>query len=154
MTYMLDEIILARMMTNLHLEFKRALHCHDEGYESDNDYGLPPQIIKPIHVYSIFTTEAFFNLADFTTAPHLISPFTPKHPRTLPFWEGACWHLTFDEMSPPMPETDWGWWRTPSNCRPGYPGVGWKTGTKQLGISLHPSKFIGWLPQLHPHSPP
>ena len=42
MTYMLDEIILGRMMTALDLEFERALHYHHEGYESDNDYRLPP----------------------------------------------------------------------------------------------------------------
>ena len=43
MIYMPDEIILARMMTTLDLEFKRALHYHDEGYESGSDYGLPPE---------------------------------------------------------------------------------------------------------------
>ena len=48
MAYMPDEIILARMMTTLILDFERTLHDHDEGYESDNDYGLPPQITKPI----------------------------------------------------------------------------------------------------------
>ena len=32
MTYMLDEVILARMMTAQDLEFERALHYHDEGY--------------------------------------------------------------------------------------------------------------------------
>ena len=42
MTYMPDGIILARMMTTLDLEFKRALHYHDERYESNNDNGLPP----------------------------------------------------------------------------------------------------------------
>ena len=31
MTYMWGEIILARMMTALDLEFERALHYHDEG---------------------------------------------------------------------------------------------------------------------------
>ena len=41
MTYMPDEIILVRMMTTLDLEFKRALHFHDKGCESNNDYGLP-----------------------------------------------------------------------------------------------------------------
>ena len=39
MTYMPDENILARMMTALDLELKRALHYHDEGHESDNDRG-------------------------------------------------------------------------------------------------------------------
>ena len=46
MNFMPDEIILARMMTTLDLDFKRALHYHDEGYESDNDYGLPSWITK------------------------------------------------------------------------------------------------------------
>ena len=42
MIYMLDEIILARMIDALDLEFEKAMHYHDEGYESNNDYGLPP----------------------------------------------------------------------------------------------------------------
>ena len=48
MTYTQDEIILARMMTTPDMEFERALHCHNEGYKSNNDYGLPLQITKPI----------------------------------------------------------------------------------------------------------
>ena len=93
------------MMTPLDLEFERALHYQDEGYEGDNDHGLPPQIIRPIWVYSIFTTKASFNPVDFATTQCLISPFTPRHPGSLPFWEGICWCLTFDEMPLPMPET-------------------------------------------------
>ena len=61
MTYIPDEIILAKMMTTLHLKFESGLHYHDEGYESNNDYGLQPQIIRHICMYSIFTTEASFN---------------------------------------------------------------------------------------------
>ena len=60
-TNMLDEIVLARIMTALDLEFERATHYHDEGYESDNDYGLPTQVMRPVHVYSVSTTEASFN---------------------------------------------------------------------------------------------
>ena len=60
MTYMLDEIALARMMTALDLEFKKAMHYHDKGYKSDNDYGLPPEVMRPVHIYSVFTTEASF----------------------------------------------------------------------------------------------
>ena len=37
MIYMLDEIILVRMMAALNLEFEKAMHYHDEGYESNND---------------------------------------------------------------------------------------------------------------------
>ena len=40
-TCMLDEIIYATMIITLDLEFERALYNHDEGYEHDNDYGLP-----------------------------------------------------------------------------------------------------------------
>ena len=104
MTYMPDEIIFTRMMTALDLEFKGALHYHDEGYKSNNDYGLQLQITRPIHEYAVFTTEASFNLADFTTAKCPISHFTPRHPRSLPFQEGVCQCLTFDEIPPLMPE--------------------------------------------------
>ena len=41
MIYMPDEIMLTRMMTALDLEFEKAMHYHNEGYESDNNYGLP-----------------------------------------------------------------------------------------------------------------
>ena len=94
------------MMTALDVEFKRALHYHDGGHESDNDYELPPWMTGPICVYSVFTTEASFNPTDFTTAQHTISPFTPRCPRNLSFWEGVCWCLHFDEMPLMMPETD------------------------------------------------
>ena len=73
------------MMTILDLEFERALHYHDEGYESDNDYGLLPHITRLVHVYSVFSAEASFNLADYMAAKGQRSPFTPKHPRGLPF---------------------------------------------------------------------
>ena len=73
MAYMPDEIILVRMMSAPDLEFERALHYHDEGYESDNDYEFLPQITRPICIYSVFTTKTFFDLADFTTAQHLIN---------------------------------------------------------------------------------
>ena len=90
MAYMPDEIVLARMITALDLEFELALHYHNEGYESDNDYGIPPRITRLVCVYSI-------NLTDYTTAKCQLSPFTLRHPRDLPFREGVCWCLTFDE---------------------------------------------------------
>ena len=94
------------MMTTLDLEFKRALHYHDEGYKSNNDYGIPPQITRHIHMYSVFTTEASFNPADFTTAQCPISPLTPRLSRSPPFQEWVCQCLNIKEISPPMPETD------------------------------------------------
>ena len=65
MTNMPDEIVLARIMTTLYLEFERALHYHDEGYESDNDYGLPGQVLRPVHVHSVSKSEASFNPTDY-----------------------------------------------------------------------------------------
>ena len=58
MTYIPDEIVLAKMMTTLNLEFEKALHYHEEEYESDNDYGLPAQVMRPMHIYSVSTTGA------------------------------------------------------------------------------------------------
>ena len=43
-----DEIVLARMMTPLDLEFEKVLYYHDKGYESDNDYRLPAQVMMPV----------------------------------------------------------------------------------------------------------
>ena len=53
MTNMSDEIVLARIITALDLELERALHYQNEGYESDSDYGLPGQVMRPLHVYSV-----------------------------------------------------------------------------------------------------
>ena len=98
-----DEIVLARIMTSLDLEFERALHYRDEGYESHNDYGLPAQVMRPVHVYSVLTTESSFNAADYKGAQCPISPFTTRQPRDgLPFCQGVCQCLTFDKT--PTPE--------------------------------------------------
>ena len=97
-----DEIVLARMMTALDLEFKKALHSHDEGYESDNDYGLPVQVMRHVHIYSVSTTTVSFNPAAYKEAQHSISSFIPRQPRNdLHFHEVVCQHLTFDET--PLP---------------------------------------------------
>ena len=64
MTYMPDEIVLARMLTPLDLEFEMAIHYHDKGHKNDNDYGLSAQVMRPVCIYSVSTTEASFNLAD------------------------------------------------------------------------------------------
>ena len=55
-------------MTALDFEFKRALHHYDKEYESDNDYALPPLIMTPVCMYSMFSAEASLNLTDYTTA--------------------------------------------------------------------------------------
>ena len=75
-THMPDEIVLTRIMTALDLEFKKPLHYHDEGCESDNDYGLQTQVMKPVHVYSVSITEASFN--PLTKREHNV-PSLPSH---------------------------------------------------------------------------
>ena len=77
MIYMPDEIILARMMTALDLEFEKAMHYYDEGYESDNDYELSPQVMRPVCIYSVFTTETTYNPAEYMVTQCPI-PFTPR----------------------------------------------------------------------------
>ena len=39
MVFIPKEIILVRLMSVLDLEFEKAMHYHDEGYEIDNHYG-------------------------------------------------------------------------------------------------------------------
>ena len=105
MNYIPDEIILISIMAALDVEFKWALHYHDEEYETDNDYGLPDPVMRPVHIYLVSTTEASFNPVDYKGAQCPISSFTPRWPRDeLPFCQGVCWWLTFDET--PLPEMD------------------------------------------------
>ena len=78
MTHMPDEKVWARMMTTLDFEFKKTLHYHDEGCESDNGYGLTAQVMRPVHIYSVSTAKASFNPADYKEAQCTISPFTPR----------------------------------------------------------------------------
>ena len=107
MTNMPDEIVWARIMTALDLEFQRALHYHDEGYDSENDYRLPTQVMRPFHVYSVSTTEDSFNPTDYNGAQCPIFPFTPRWSRDeLPFHQRVCQSLTFEEPSPPAVDSD------------------------------------------------
>ena len=72
-----DEIVLARVMTALDLKFEKALHYHDEGYETDKDYELPALAMRPLHIYLVSTTEASFNPTDYKGAQCSISTFRP-----------------------------------------------------------------------------
>ena len=65
MIHMPDRIVLAQIMTSLDLGIQKGLHLHDEGYESDNDHGQPAQVMRPVCIYSVLTTEASFNPADY-----------------------------------------------------------------------------------------
>ena len=48
MTNMPDEFVLAKFMTVLDLEFEIALHYHDEGYDSNKEYGLPGPFMRHV----------------------------------------------------------------------------------------------------------
>ena len=56
----------------------KAMHYYDEGYESNNDYGLPPGVMRPVQVYSAFTTEASYNPAKYMVTQCQIYPFTSR----------------------------------------------------------------------------
>ena len=78
MTHMPNEIVLPRIMTALDFEFEKALHYHDEGYESDNGYGLPAQVMGPVCIYSVSTTEASSNPGNYKGAKCLIFPIMAR----------------------------------------------------------------------------
>ena len=78
MTNMPVEIVFARIMTPLDLEFERALHYHSDRYDSDYDYGLTGPVKRPICIYMVSTTEASFNPTDYKGAQCPTSPFTPE----------------------------------------------------------------------------
>ena len=78
MAYIPDETGLAKIMTALDLEFEKALYYHDKGYESDNDYVPPAQVMRPVCIYSVSITDGSFNPANYKEAQHTISPFMPR----------------------------------------------------------------------------
>ena len=78
-TNMPDETVLASVMIVFDSEFKRALHYHNEGYDSDNDYGLPGPFMRPICIYLVSTTESSFNPTYYKGAQCPTSPFTPRN---------------------------------------------------------------------------
>ena len=97
MANMPDEILLARMMTILTWSLRELYH--DEGYESDNDYGLHPTSQEQTASTPV-SAEASFNPADYTTTQCQLSSFTLRCSRGLSFQEWICQHLTFDEIPP------------------------------------------------------
>ena len=68
MTNMAGEIVLARILTALDLELERVLYYHDEGYDSNDESGLPGLFMRPVHVYLVSTIEASFNPTDYKEA--------------------------------------------------------------------------------------
>ena len=51
MTNMPDETVLPRIVTALDLEIEKALHYHNENYDSDSDYHLPGPFLRPVCIY-------------------------------------------------------------------------------------------------------
>ena len=90
MTCMLDEIVLARMMTAIDLEFKKAMHYHDEGYESDNNYGLPSQVMRPVHIYLVYMTKASFIQLNTRKHSTLSPPSCSDDPEACPSVKGSA----------------------------------------------------------------
>ena len=91
MTNMPEEIVLTWIITALNLEFERALHYNDEGYDSDNDYDLPNPFMRPVCIYLVSLTEPSLNPTNYKGTQGPTSPFTPRQPRDeLPFHQTVC----------------------------------------------------------------
>ena len=70
---MSDEIVLARIMTALNIEFERALIYHHKGYDSDNNYELPGPFMRPVCVYLVLMTVASLNPVNYIRTQDPIS---------------------------------------------------------------------------------
>ena len=104
MTNMLDEIVLARIMMDLDLEFKRALHYSNKGYDSNNDWSAKFSYEAYTHFSSVNNWGLFLPWT-YKGAQCPTTPFTPGWPSDdLCFCQGVCWQLTFDET--PLPKMD------------------------------------------------
>ena len=84
--------------------------------------GSYPKLWRPVCVLlSLYKWGSLSTLLKNTIAQCPTSPFTPRCPRSLLFWEGVCQCLTFDETSPLSPGGGlWGKRRSPK-CGPRWP---------------------------------
>ena len=78
MTNIPDEIVLVKDNDSIRLEFERALHYHDEGCDSDNDYDVPGPSMRPVCIHLVSLTEASLNPTDYKETQGSTSPSTPR----------------------------------------------------------------------------
>ena len=94
-----DQIIMARKEIALDLEFEKAMNYHNEGYESNNDYGLPPHYEAYLCLFNLHNRGLLWlRWIHHNPVPNLT--LHSRHPRSLPFWEGVCQCLAFEEIAP------------------------------------------------------
>ena len=107
---------------------QKSYALSERGIWEDNDYGLPPQVMSRVHIYSFFTTDASFNLAEYKEKQHSISPFRPRWSRkkvALP-WRGlSVLNISWD--NPTNTRGRLWWWEVSPNC---WPGVVWGASAK------------------------
>ena len=73
-------------------------------------YGLPTQVMRPVHVYLVLTTEASFNPTNYKGAQCPISPFTPRQLRDeFPFHQRVMSNLCLIWQWGISPYS-WPWW--------------------------------------------
>ena len=101
MTNMPHEIVLAKIMTALDLEFERAMHYHVKGFDFDNEYGLQGPFMRPVCIYLVSTTEASLNPMDYRGTQGPTSPSTARQTKEeMPLCWAFCWQLTFSVIHP------------------------------------------------------
>ena len=107
MTNMPDEIVFGRIMIAGDFEFERALHYHNEGYDSDNDYDLSSPFMRPVHIYLVLMTEASLNPMDYRWAQSHTFPSTARQPRDgLPLYQVVGQQFTFCETPTSVMDSD------------------------------------------------
>ena len=71
-----NEHLLTQFPSALEIEFERALHFHDEGYESGDDYGLPKPLITSAYINSVSSAaKTSFNPTHY---PESTAPTSPS----------------------------------------------------------------------------
>ena len=105
--------------------------------------------MRPVHIYSVLTTEASFNPADYKETQCPSSPFIPRWPRDeCPSIKGSAtaWHLmrhlyhTRSRLQ---------WWAISPYSWTGWPSMVWGACSRQLGTPVYSPNTQ----QPHPHNP-
>ena len=99
-----DKVLHSTYLLALEVEFKLALHLHNEGYDTDNIYDLPPMFKRTAHIHVVTSkNEGSFKPSD-SQGGAVSIPLSTSTGRTAgsPFYRSAWKHI--DDMPLPIME--------------------------------------------------
>ena len=131
-------------MLDLEIEFERALYLYDEGYKTSDDYGLPQPLNKSTCIYSVWSVdEASFDPAYYQKPMAPTSPLTPKwRPVECPPSLKSS-QMTKLQWLALICSRFWWWWRGElPYSNPWWPGMIWRTHTRQGHMHSYGSRQI------------